>query len=249
MRFRWALAIVWLASLACNTLLPPKPEIAWDPSPDALVVEVRTGGGLAPMNYYLNYIPDARVWGDGRIVWVEYNGQGGRRVLEGDLTSQQMTELLQEISDSGFFGWAGAYGPVSTVMDAATTSLTVNLLSIGKRVSEYAGQGAPAKFDDLLDLVTSGAGASGTDVVPATGYVTAIPLGPAGGQAQYHWPDASLGYDLGTATGGRYLDGEGLEFAWRVVNENSYEVIESGEMDYQITVQVPGLSDQQPPPP
>ncbi len=61
-----------LASLACNALVPPKPPLNWDASPSAVIVEVTIIGGLVPREYVMNAIPDARVWGDGRIVWVEY---------------------------------------------------------------------------------------------------------------------------------------------------------------------------------
>jgi len=37
-----------------------------------VIVEVTIIGGLVPREYVMNAIPDARVWGDGRIVWVEY---------------------------------------------------------------------------------------------------------------------------------------------------------------------------------
>ena len=74
-----ALITLALALLACNALAP-KPKTEWDQSPDAVIIEATITGGLVPMNFMENYIPEAQVWGDGRIVWVEETSNG-RRVL------------------------------------------------------------------------------------------------------------------------------------------------------------------------
>ena len=236
-----------LASLACNTLRPPRPALTWDTAPTAVIIELTTSGGLVPMEYVMNALPTARLWGDGRIIWVEHTSGGGRRVLEGRLSTQEMTDLLAQISDAGFFGWANYYRPRVQVFDAGTTTLTVNLLSQTKSVSEYAGEGAPEKFHVLTRHIGSGAGASGTEFAPTKGYLLAFPRGTAGGQAKYHWPESSLGYGLDQAVSGIYVGGEGLEFAWKAVNENQFVVIESGGTDYQIAVQIPGVSQTEPP--
>ncbi len=164
------------------------------------------------------------------------------------LTPQELTAILQKISGAGFFGWASFYEPRYQICDAGSTSLSVNLTSQNHRVSEYAGEGAPQKYHDLLAYLVGGAGTSGgTEFVPTTGYLTALSAQPATGQAPYHWPDASLGYPLDRAISGLYLEGEALAFAWRAVNENYFTVIESGGMDYHIALQIPGLSQQEPP--
>ena len=236
-----------LASLACNTLQPPRPALTWDTTPATVIIELTTSGGLVPMEYVMNALPTARLWGDGRMIWVEYTSGGGRRVLEGHLSAQEMTDLLTQVSDAGFFGWANYYRPRAQVFDAGTTTLTVNLPLQTKSVSEYAGEGAPEKFHALTGLLSSGAGASGAEFVPAKGYLLAFPRGEASGQAQYHWPESSLGYGLDQAVSGIYIEGEGLEFAWKAVNESQFAIIESGGMDYQIAVQIPGVSQQEPP--
>jgi hypothetical protein len=195
----------------------------------------------------LNALHPLRVWGDGRILWVENDSKGGRRVLEGHLTQPEMTDLLTKISDAGFFGWATSYQPKFQVYDAGTTTLSVNLTSHSQSVSEYAGEGAPQKYHELLAYLSGGAGASGADFAPTTGYLTAFAGQPASGQAPYHWPNVSLGYDLDKAASGMYIEGEALQFAWRAVNESYVAIVESGGMDYHIALQIPGVSQQEPP--
>ncbi len=234
-----------LAALACNTLLPPRPELKWDTSPDAVIIETYVTGGWMPINYQTNAIPDARVWGDGRILWVEWSG-GGRRVLEGRLSEAEMRALLQKISEAGFFGWDDFYQPRERVYDAATTTLTVNLLNTRKSVSEYFS-GAPAKFHELTAYLSAGAGASGADFTPARAYLTALPVGNLNSKADYVWPDERAGFTLAEATKGRYIEGEALKFAWQVVNQSLNAVVESGGRRYQLLLQVPGISLEEPP--
>jgi hypothetical protein len=245
MRFRIAFLTLALAALACNALLPPRPELKWDTSPDALIIETYVAGGLVPINYQKNYIPEARVWGDGRILWVESSG-GTRRVLEGHLSEDELRALLQKISEAGFFGWDDFYQPREMVYDAGTTTLTVNLLDTHKSVSEYF-QGAPAKFHELAAYLGDGAGASGADFVPTRAYLTALPFGDDNIKSDYVWPDESAGFTLAEAVGGRYIEGEALEFAWQVVKQSMNAILESGGQRYQLLVQVPGVSLEAPP--
>lgn len=245
MKLRLGLAALLLAALACNTLFPPRSEIAWDASPNAVIIEMYVIGGLTPMNYMRNYIPDARVWGDGRILWVERIGSG-RRVLEGHLSEDEVRALLQKISDAGFFGWQKHYEPPDLIYDAQTTVLRVNLLRLQKTVSEYH-EGAPAAFHELAALLSSGAGASGADFVPARLYLTAFPLSGTDSPSEFYWPDEAAGFALAEAVNGRYVEGEALEFAWQVVNHGYYSVVESAGRRYQLGVQVPGVSLEEPP--
>jgi hypothetical protein len=245
MKLRLALAALLAAALACNTLLPPRPELTWDPSPDSIVLETYVAGGLAPMNYMRNYIPDARVWGDGRILWVETNGSG-RRVLEGRLSEEELRALLQQFSDAGFFGWEAHYAPPYQVYDAGTTVLMVNLLSTRKQVTEYF-EGAPARFHELAALLRSGAGVSGADFTPERIYLTAFPISDTQSSVEFFWPDQAAGFALAEATAGRYVEGEALLYAWQVVNHGYYSIVESAGRRYQLVVQVPGVSLEEPP--
>jgi hypothetical protein len=242
-----ALSVLVLATLACSTFFPPRPTIEWDTSPDAIIVESYTAGGLVPQNFALNQIPDARVWGDGRIVWVEYASGGGRRVLEGHLTPDEMTALLERFVEAGFFGWDDFYQPSYQVFDAGTTTLRVNLLGTQKSVSEYF-EGAPPKFAELAAWLAQGAGVSGANFVPTRAYLTALPITSAQ-PPDYNWPDEAAGFTLAEAASGRYVEGEALTHAWQIVNQNMYAVVRSGGQTYQLVVQVPGLALVEPPAP
>lgn len=252
--FRHRLALVAfialaLAALACNALTASGPEVKWDAGPDAVIIRATFCCGLVPESFALNYLPDAQVWGDGRILWAQTGNSGERRVLEGHLTEAEMEALLQRVVDDGFFGWKDNYADY-TVTDMPSKCLTVELASQSKSVCEYY-KGASQAFHELYAHIADGAGTTGADFVPEKAYLTAAPRtfsGPV--QPDLHWPTDSVGFSLSEAVGGRWVEGEAAELAWRVVNKNLWgHVVQDGEVYYQLVVQVPGVSQNAPPTP
>lgn len=235
-----------LVALACNTVAPPRPALEWDPAPDALIIEAYFAGGLRLQNLALNALPAARVYGDGRIIWVEVT-RGPRTVYAGALTREQMTALLTRIADAGFFGWDSQYGPVNEVLDAGTTVLAVTLTSGRTQVAEYF-EGAPPKFHELVGWLSGGADATGVEYLPPRGYLTALSADDNSQPPAYRWPEAEASFTLAEATGGRYIDGPALAQAWDIVNTDQFARVESGGEQYYLVVQVPGLSLVEPPP-
>ncbi len=246
-----AAAALFVAGLACNTLAPPRPAVAWDPDPNALIVSGTFCCGLVPYHIVENYVPAVQIWGDGRIVWVDQNNAGSRRVLTATLTPAQLTALVQQFVDAGFFGWDANYGDYS-ITDGATQCLSVALTSITKQVCEYYS-GAPAAFQDLYATATGGAGAAGVDVAPVQGYVIAYPQvfqTPPTAETYLNWPAASLGVSLADNAGGQWLEGEALVFAWRVVNSDNWQpLVREGDAYYLLSVLVPGVTQTDPPTP
>lgn len=234
-----------LAALACVTVLPPRPVLGWDTSSETVVIEAYVVGGMVPMNYYQNYIPEVRVFGDGRVVWVEWQ-DARRTVLEGRLTQNELRTVLEEFSSAGFFGWENFYEPDGVIYDAPTSTLHVNLLSINKSVSEYV-EGAPAQYDVLWARVAHGAGATGAEFMPQNGYLLATLINGTNLLITHTWPDEAAGLVLSEVTAGQYVQGEALASAWRIINENQYAVIESDGALYSISLQIPGISYQTPP--
>jgi hypothetical protein len=199
---------------------------------------------------WLNAIADARLWGDGRIIWIELNDDTGqRRVLEGWLSPEQMQALFQRFDEAGFFGWEERYDDRS-VTDAADQCLAVELAGRSKKVCQYVS-GAPAAFQELYAYVASGAGASGRDYVPTTGYLTAHPLQlPADMDppVDFEWPAAELGLSLDQAGAGVWVEGETLETSWQVVNTKwQGNIVRDGDAYYGLSLQIPGLSLTEPP--
>jgi hypothetical protein len=239
------IGLVALAMLAgaLYLFIPPKVEAEWDTSPDTRVIVV---GYLGEVDY--NYIPDAQVWGDGHIIWVEHDTHDNRQVLEGYLSKGEMTKLINQLIDAGFFrgcrrfNWRfpgfGEYVGVSLS--------NVHHQVVIDPISEYDNK----QVLELVDLLKSGAGAKGTAFVPTAGTLLAYPLEttdfPQDAEASYQWPDDEFGYGLeevytNKPHNERRITGEELKFAWRIVNSPAPLVQSRGGV-YWIAVVIPGVS-------
>ncbi len=239
------------AGLACATVLGPRPAVAWNPDPGTLVLSASGCCGPVPAYVAENYIPAVRVWGDGRLVWVERNSNGGRRVLTATLTPDQLTALLQPAVEAGFFGWQDAYGEPDRA-DGTAQCLTVALASVTKQVCEYY-EGAPEAFHVLYTAAANGAGAAGAAYAPTQGYVTVYPQTysmPPTGDDYLLWPADSLGLALADNAGGQWLEGAALAFAWRVVTGDTWQpLVREGDQYFLLTLRIPGVTQLDPPTP
>jgi hypothetical protein len=231
------------------------PPIEWDSNPATVIITAINCCGLVTPFYHNNYIPDALVWGDGRIIWTQAGAGGNRQVLQGQLTSSQLHDWLQSAADVGFFGWKPLYKDDISPTDLPTRCITINLTSQVKQVCEYA-QVAPQAYQMLYDQLGQGLGAAGTPFVPQRAYLTAhsIPkINPGNESASPDgktplWNDKAAGVSLADAGNGIWLQGASLQQAWELVNQNPMapSVVDNGQV-YQITLQVPGISISPPP--
>lgn len=229
----------------------PKPEVLWDTSPENLIVSATFWGGYTSETVKINYIPDAQIWGDGRIIWTHFDSDGKRSVLVGKLTTDQMMAWLQQAVDQGFFGWQELFISPLPLSDLPTQCLFIELKSHSRKVCEYE-VGAPQAFHDLYDDLASGLQMDGEDYKPSKGYLLVESMGSADAPAEKSdvpdWDSASMGMPLSQGNG-VWIEGGALEAAWDLVNANPWgaSVVNDGEVIYQISLQIPGLSMTEPP--
>lgn len=226
-------------------------DLTWVPSAEEIVISATSCCGFVPAIYIQNALPDAMLWGDGRIVWVTLDDTGQRQVFEGRLATGEMVALLQKIIDAGFFTWQDRYSN-DLVADAADTCLSVNLEDRAKQVCEYF-EGAPQAFHALIAELSQGAGAQGAPFIPQQAFVTSYPIGTIADpveQVDLVWPDDGSADSLKSLESGVWAEGNTLELAWQVVNVRPWGmIVQEGDTYYQLSVQVPGLSQQSPPAP
>ncbi len=235
---------------------PPRvyeiPPLVWEKDPEEIVISATFCCGFVPRLAVTNYIPEAQIWGDGRIIWVEQEDTGFRSVFEARLAPEELAGLLEQIAEAGFFGWEPRYADL-TVTDLADKCLQLNLESGATSVCEYH-KGAPQAFHDLYDFITAGAGKRGSVYTPEIGYLTAQALGPATQAApediNLDWDAAQLSLALDKIGDGEWIKGETLDLAWDAVNARTWlPVVRSGDTLYEIGLQIPGLSLEAPPNP
>ncbi len=234
---------------------PPAPSIEWEANPSAVVINVTNCCGLTTPLYHDNYIPDALVWGDGRILWTQIGSNGNRKVLQGQLSATQLHDWLQGAADAGFFSWKELYKDDLSPTDLPTRCITINLASLAKQVCEYQ-QAAPDAFHNLYDQLSQGLGVARTPYVPQRAYLTAHSLpktnldnrGSAEAGKTPLWDEKAAGISLADAVNGAWLEGASVKQAWELVNQNPMAPMatEKGQI-YQLALQIPGISLSPPP--
>lgn len=227
----------------------PRPEVAWNHDPNTLIISGTFCCGFTTPLVPLNYIPDFQVWGDGRYVWVVYSSDNtSRQVMQGQLTEEQLTTLLQKMVDTGFFGWEDRYAN-EMVADLADKCMTVHLESASKTVCEYA-EGAPEAFHTFYNNFAKGNEVAGTEYLPTQGFLTAIEYGRLArpiSEDDIIWPNEKL-FSLATVVEeGQWVEGEALLLAWQAVNKDPWGgTVTDGTVFYGVAIQIPGLSMNQP---
>jgi hypothetical protein len=231
------------------------PAIEWDTKPSTVVISATNCCGLVTPFYRNNYIPDALVWGDGRILWTQTDANGNRQVMQGQLSSSQLHDWLQNAADTGFFGWKALYKGDTNPTDLPTRCITISLFGQDKKVCEYF-QGAPEAYQKLYDQLSQGLGVAGTPYVPPRAYLTAHSFpktnpgnnGASQGGKTSLWNAEAAGVSLAKAGNGVWLEGASLKQAWELVNQNPMApmAVEDGQ-NYQLTLQIPGISLAAPP--
>lgn len=116
----------------------PHPKVEWDSSPNTVILEaarpIHSYHPSLSIDVMRNYVPEGRLFGDGRIVWASYAADGARIVMEGRLAQEQVATLLLQCVDVGFFGWKASYSSLLPYDNPPSDYLTVNLSSMKKTV-------------------------------------------------------------------------------------------------------------------
>jgi hypothetical protein len=253
--------LVWILiglfpALACGGggQTPTPVPVTWDPSPNTLIIEALHNNGfpsgVGEDGYTANYIPHARVYGDGRIIWLESDGSYNPRVvMQSLLSSEQMQTLLTQFVDSGFFDWKAIYQPMLPYDNPPFDTLSVHLSSVDRTVMAVFSDG-PEGYSDLFNRVSSGAGALGTLFVPSQGYLTYSPTTYSSSDPLPYWDPAIYGFVLQSDGGALYIQGAALDLVWEMVNQYPYSaaLVMSYGQAFQVYLQIPGISLSEPPP-
>ncbi|HID65277.1 MAG TPA: hypothetical protein EYP49_21380 [Anaerolineae bacterium] len=187
----------------------PRPEIAYDHDPAALIVEADTLSEGRPGTGG-SHVPSLRLYGDGFVV---YAGQPAPAnlgtdaiVMTGHLSEEEIQNILWFIHEAGFFDLEES--PQSPPADADTAHITVNLADRSHRVQVHApdSAGAPEAFTRVYERLTELRPADATLFEPDRGTLYARLFA---GQVSdvVRWPE-EMGVNLANAATGIPLQGE-----------------------------------------
>lgn len=237
--FALCLFLGWALAACRQGASGPKLEYQSDPTTLVIGTDSRTDP-VGPMpGEMCNYIPDLRVWGDGRVVYSHF--QDGTRVVQaGSLDAVQIRSLLQTLAEAGFFQKSiSENNPAGTYF-----SLVVNLKS-GRFSSTWS---FPTDiYSALSDRV---ARMDIPDYTPDRALLISTPCSSSycpRVDALPEWPDR-FGFSLTDAEHGGWISGEALSFVWQAVNTTlPAPGFHEGNKDYGVVLEIPGVSWSDPP--
>ncbi len=162
-------ALVWTLIIAFTVLScgceKKEVSLAYDSSPNNLVVELRTGGGLPTP--WVDGISEFKLYGDGRVI-ERPGGDERKPMVEGRLTAGEVRAFVDRIRFTGFFGLKGEYAN-RKIMDGLTQRITVNLREEKKEVRVYMKD--VKEFAKAADVIMGYPLRDSSDYVPDKGYL------------------------------------------------------------------------------
>ena len=126
----------------------------YDAKPGALVLSADLIGGLVAPNVLINHITLTKIYGDGRVVFIDPS-VGSLEIYEGHLDEKQIAALFALLKEKGFWSFSESYYRPE-ITDAPTNVVTAALYGEpAKKVSCYAGAiSAPPGFMQCYQALT-----------------------------------------------------------------------------------------------
>ncbi|MFC1878425.1 hypothetical protein ACFLZW_00790 [Chloroflexota bacterium] len=228
----------------------PNPQPEWNHDAKEIVIEIDTTG--YEIDY--NHISSARLWGDGNYIWVIHNSGGGRTVYQKTLSENQVRDIIMMFIDAGFFS------PDWRIFQRSSggfsiTNVTINLIE-RQLYDQYHNLNIDSNYTSELkrltiDFFTKGSGYLGIEFSPILGHIYAFPAEDSGCKHipddVVHWPNDMAGFSLSQVRDGHPIEGELLNFAWSVVNQNEdcSLVIDNGTV-YDLLLLIPNITHVEP---
>jgi len=197
-----------------------------------MFAEARSSGGPPWPTEYCNYVPELRIWGDGRVVISEQLA-GSRQVRIGHVDEATKQELLQILIRQGFFSWTPEYpNPAATGFKLQT------ILQSGKYGHAWNDPDPPEIYKQIL--VAIGVDRLNLFVPQNARLMATSDTGPGMFGESSEWP-ARFGITLQGITGsGVEVSGDVLAFAWQMISEGRW-LFKEGNTEYVIWLQVPAI--------
>ena len=217
-------------------------RLDWDRSADSILLRIDEIATSESQAYIINTIPPCTVWGDGRLVRLNYLGDTSQ-VLEARLSDEQIRELVENMIGLGFYSWEDDIIPLDTE-DPTLQSISLNLFDNPKTVERYDNWPNNG-FDQILGLC-AGSSATTALVIPDGGWVTAYILDNFDNEGPLlDWPRSApfTLAELASSDEPRWVDGDFAQSLWLdVIRETGIvQLLENG-VAYELAMEVPSIS-------
>jgi hypothetical protein len=216
-------------------------RLDWDRSPDSILLRVDQIATFESEAYTINALPLCTIWGDGRLVMLNYLGNTSE-VLEARLSDEQIREVIENMIGFGFYSWEDDIIPAGAE-DPTLESVSLNLFDNPKTVERYNDWPTDG-FSQILQLC-QGSSPTRATVIPNGGWVSASVLNSFDDNGNLlDWPRNApfTMADLASSDEPRWVEGAWAQEIWNITREiSTVQVLENG-IAYEIAMEVPDIS-------
>lgn len=219
----------------------------WDHSADYIVFRMDQIPSVETEAYITNSIPICTIWGDGRLVWVNYVSSTAE-VLEARLTTEQIRGFIEEVIRFGFYGWEEDIVP-PIAENPTLQTITLNLFAEERTVERYGDW--PVNAFDRIAEICSNLSSERALFVPTGGWARAYPIEFDNQLPSQEWPRHApfRMVDLAASDTPIWVEGAWAAELWNYTREISLvQVTELGNA-FEVSLEVPEISRSSPPPP
>ncbi len=235
-RLALLLLIAGLTGIGDCAPLTSAQDLAYNADAGTLLVQAQTIGPPRPPPDECYVLPDLRVWGDGRVVRVTFQGDK-REIAVGHLSPARIAQLLSFLQGQGALS---AWPREMPNPSGSGFSFEVHLQS---GVVDNWSNSTPAFFPKLLDLLN----ADVKPLIPQPAFLIATAGSTTPEQVQ-EWPER-FNISLAQAMDqGLWISGEPLDFLWNDANNGRslHTFRQNGKM-YAVALEIPGVGPREPP--
>lgn len=260
------IAVIILA--ACQPGTSPMPSdgvgqttggalVIWDRDPASIVFRAEIVGGEAESIERLGDIPYCTIYGDNRVVWLNFLGSYETQVLYDYATDDAISRFAELMTVTQRFYTYRALANVQLPSAEAPVyeQIQLNINGIDHTADSFSGWNSDYFFE-TVELCKS---VSTAPILfePTGAWMYVHPVDSAPDTAILFWDSAAIGIDLGevaVAGAPRWVEGDLLRALWFTVRTTPSNIVYADSFGaegrlFRISLQVPGITRTSPPPP
>lgn len=224
--------------------------IQWDRSPDALVFRAEVTNGDTTSIRARDDIPECSIYGDNRVVWLNYLGAFEYEVLYDRVSDERLTAFVSYLASAGIYNYtAQADLQVPSLTPPVIERLLLAVNGVEHRADGFSGW-APTWFRQVVDACKA---VSGAPVLfePEGAWLSAELLTNPNSGVLILWDAAASGLDFAAIAAAQtpvWITGSNLRVLWNfAVNQPESLVYAQVDADglqqqYAIALQIPTFS-------
>lgn len=253
-RLLMLLCVLSIVLAACNNGTPAGDNsaqsdsaIQWDKSPATVVFRAEVRGGQYEGSFLArNEIPPCTVYGDNRVVWTTEVGGGATQVLFDQVTDERIREFVNYLAiNEQFYSYeSGVDAQLPSSVSPVVETLTLFVNGDDRRTDALGGW----NIDYYERVLASCRNISSEPAIfaPDGGWLSAQNVAYDSGAPLIVWDANAAGLSFGelASTGQpRWITGSLVQVLWETLRQSAYDVrFDEGDNQYQIALQVPGVT-------